>query len=647
MRGTMKQSRLDFDSGYEVSTAVDLRILETTDLHVHLHPYDYYADRPNPDLGLSRLAELIDLARQEVTNALLFDNGDFLQGTPVGDFFACDSGFDRAGLHPVIGAMNALQYDAITLGNHEFNYGLDFLMHSIHQAEFPVVSANILHHRAARARADRPLVSPYRLLKRNLRDRAGRLQPITIGVIGVAPPQITLWDRQHLNGKLQTRDMVDAVRAWVPEMHEAGADIVILLAHSGLGQVRHSENMENAIIPLAGIDGVDVILSGHTHQLFPSRKFADIPGIDVEAGTICGKPTVMSGFFGSHLGVIDLELLHSGGRWHMLEARVENRALRDASLSFATPRKLRRDFVPRSPKVRAIVEDAHAKVIETIRQPIGETVTPINSFFAFLGRSAATKLVADAQVEFTRRHLAATPHRHLPLLSSVSPCKAGGLGGPRNYTNIEIGELTLRSLADLYVFPNRVAAVKVTGAQVLMWLERAVSAFNHLRPDGIDQPLMNPAYPGYNFEILYGLDYEIDLSVPARFGPDGNEIDPFAGRIRSLKWRGAPIDMEAEFIICTNSFRAHGAGGFALPGEVEIVLEHPAMTRDILEEYVRARVPLDVAVKPPFRFRNLDDATVVLQTGVAAMDHLDEIAGFNPEVLGADKQGFLRVRLEI
>lgn len=647
MRNNMKQHKLDIQSGYEVSATVDLRILETTDLHVHLHPYDYYADRPNPDLGLSRLAELIDVARQEVRNTLLFDNGDFLQGTPVGDFFAYDRGMRNGEKHPVIAAMNALQYDAITLGNHEFNYGLEFLMHAINQTEFPVVAANILHHKAAHARSDSHLVRPYRLLQRKVCDRAGRHHPITIGVIGVAPSQITLWDRQSLNGMLHTRDMVDAVRAWVPEMREAGADLVVLLAHSGIGQIRHTEHMENAIIPLAGIDGVDLILSGHTHQLFPSRIFADIPGVDVEAGTICGKPTVMSGFFGSHLGMIDLQLVRAGSTWEVLDAQVRTRALRDASLSFATPKLEERTFVPLSPKVRMIVEEAHHSVIENIRQPIGESVTPINSFFAYLGRSAATEMVALAQMEFVRNHLAGTPYSDLPLLSSVAPCKTGGLGGPGNYTNIEQGELTLRSLADLYIFPNRMAAVKMTGAQVLMWLERAVSAFHHLRPDGIDQPLMNQAYPGYNFEILYGLEYEIDLTVPARFDPDGAEIDPYSGRIRSLKYQGEAVDMEAEFIICTNSFRAHGAGLFAPQGEVEIVFEHPAVTRDILQDYVKAKGPLDISVHSPFRIRSLEDASVVLQTGLSAMNHLDQIADFNPEILGADKRGFLRIRLEL
>jgi 2',3'-cyclic-nucleotide 2'-phosphodiesterase / 3'-nucleotidase len=645
MQSEMKQHRLEIDHSLEISAIVDLRILETTDLHVHLHPYDYYADCPNPDLGLSRLAELIDQARQQAPNCLLFDNGDFLQGTPVGDFFAYDTGARRGDLHPVMAAMNALQYDAMTLGNHEFSYGLDFLMRSLEQAEFPVVSANILHKLGAQPRKDRHLVKPYRLLRRQITDRAGRAHPICIGVIGCAPAQITLWERQHLNGRIQTRDMVEAVAAWVPEMREAGADLVVLLAHTGIGPIRHTENMENAIIPLCGIEGVDVVLSGHTHQVFPSPLFADIPGIDVARGTICGKPTVMSGFYGSHLGVIDLQMVRTGAQWDVLDVRVATHALRDAATQFAPITAQPRKVPLLSPKVRKIIERAHSSVLENIRQPIGQTETAINSFFVYLGQSAATALVAAAQREVVAQHMADTGLRDLPLLSAVSPSKAGGLGGANNFTHIKPGVLTLRSLADLYVFPNRVAASRLTGAQVALWLERSVSAYARLEPNSPDQMLMNPDFPGYNFEIIYGLTYEVDLSAPARFGSDGAERKGAEGRIRNLMWKGKPVDMAAEFIICTNSFRAQGAGGFAGTGPQSVVLELPATTRDILRDHVSGNEPLVVDPQAPFKL--IAGAQAVLHTSISAHAHLDMIAQFSPEILGADERGFLRLRVKI
>ncbi|MCC5955510.1 MAG: bifunctional 2',3'-cyclic-nucleotide 2'-phosphodiesterase/3'-nucleotidase [Natronohydrobacter sp.] len=641
----MKQERLDFASGVAVSATVDLRIMETTDLHVNLHPYDYYADCPNPDLGLSRLAELIDLARQQVPNCLLFDNGDFLQGTPVGDYFAYDMGLKEGDLHPVMAAMNALRYDAITIGNHEFNYGIAFLNKALVRSECPVVSANILHGKGRTPLLDRHFARPYSLLHRRVTDRSGRTHPICIGVIGVAPPQITIWERQMLNGRIQTRDMVEAVRAYVPEMREAGADLVVLLAHSGIGAIRHTENMENAIIPLAGIEGVDLILSGHSHQVFPSPAFADIPGVDVERGTICGKPTVMSGFFGSHLGLIDLKLLRTGGQWEILSSDVETRSLRDASSRFVMPEAPQRRVALNSPKVRKIVARAHEAVLESIRQPIGRSIAPIHSFFVYLGQSAATALVAQAQRDFVAQRLAGTPLGDLPLLSSVAPSKAGGLGGARNFTNIEAGILTCRSLADLYVYPNRIAAVRLTGADLLMWLERAASAYHQIHPGLAEQYLMDTSFPGYNFEMLYGLDYEIDLTVPARFTHLGEELDPGHGRIRNVTWQGQPLDMAAEFIVCTNSFRAHGAGGFQGTGPASVVFEDESVTREVLRAFVAERDCLDIPARAPFRLQPVSGASVILRTGVAAHAHLDMIADHGPEVLGVDARGFMRVKL--
>lgn len=647
MHENMKQERLSIEAGVAVSATVDLRILETTDLHVHLHPYDYYADCPNPDLGLSRLAELIDVARQQTPNCLLFDNGDFLQGTPVGDYFAYDMGLKDGDLHPVMEAMNALRYDAFTLGNHEFNYGVDFLLKTLMRSDSPVVSANILRAKGGQALSDQHLTRPYSLLHRQVVDRSGQRHPICIGVIGVAPPQITIWERQILNGRVQTRDMVDSVRAFVPQMREAGADLVVLLAHSGIGPIRHTENMENAIIPLAMIDGVDVVLSGHSHQIFPSSVFADIPGVDIVRGTICGKPTVMSGFFGSHLGVIDLQLIRDGGRWRMLSSDVETRALRDADLRFTARESLPRKAPINSPKVRKIVERAHQAVLENIRQPIGQTACPINSFFVYLGESAATALVAAAQHEFVAKQLEDSELSALPLLSAVSPSKAGGLAGPRNYTNIEAGVLTWRSLADLYIYPNRIAAVQVNGADLRLWLERAASAFQQITPGQDGQPLMDPNFPGYNFEIIYGLDYEIDLTQQARFTHLGDLRDPDHWRIRNLRFQGQPLDMAQDFILCTNSFRAHGAGGFHGTGPDSVVFENDAVTREILRDYVAKRQQLDIPARAPFRLLPVDDARVCLSTGVAAHRHLDMIAHFSPEVIGADARGFMQVQLTL
>jgi 2',3'-cyclic-nucleotide 2'-phosphodiesterase/3'-nucleotidase len=291
-----------------------LRVMETTDLHVHVFPYDYYADKPVDTVGLARTAAHVKAIRAEATNSLLLDNGDFLQGNPMGDYIAYERGMKDGDMHPVIAALNTVGIEASTLGNHEFNYGLDFLMKSIAGAYFPVVSANVVKTMGADPTQDEGLVPPYVILDRMLKDGEGVEHPIRIGLIGFVPPQIMQWDRGHLDGKVETRDIVLAAQAWVPRIVEEGADIVIALSHSGLGSGTHTEGMENASSVLAGVAGIDAVLTGHSHLVYPSKAFEGFDGVDLEQGTVMGKPTLMGGFWGVNIGVIDLLLERDGSR---------------------------------------------------------------------------------------------------------------------------------------------------------------------------------------------------------------------------------------------------------------------------------------------------------------------------------------------
>lgn len=666
----MLHSSKPFSAGIASSGIVHLRAMETTDLHVHLLPYDYYADRPDDSFGLSGVADLVDTARRESPNALLFDNGDFLQGTPIGDFIAYDRGLRDGDVHPAIAAMNALGFDAITLGNHEFNYGLNFLMQAVAGAACPVVSANLTTARpGSDPRRDKTLVAPYALLDRQVMDGQGVMHPIRIGVIGFAPPQIVDWERQALAGKIFARDIVDAARAHVPAMREAGADVIFALAHSGIGASQHVDGMENALVPLSRVEGIDAIMGGHAHLVFPGPAYGHTPEIDPDAGMINGKPCVMSGFWGSHLGVIDLMLQRDAGRWRVLNARSEVRApdteagrLRagpaaDGALKRAekpvwhipAPLADRARLLtpPRAPAVRAAVNAIHAQTLAAIRRPVGHTRRRLHSFFAQLGVSTSTTIVAEAQRDYIARHLAGTPLQDLPVLSAVAPFKAGGRSGPGNYTNIAPGPLALRNLADLYVYPNMISALRLNGADIRNWLERAAAQFNTIAPGAQQAVLLNPDMASYNFEVMHGLTYTIDLTQPPRFSGDGKVIDDNAARIADLHHNGAPVDPEAEFIVCTNSFRANGGAGFNSAGPRKVVYQDSQITRDILCQYVIAHPQIDLPAAPVLRFAPVPGATVVFETGKEAAGHLDDIAHFGPRVIGLDENGFLQIALTL
>ena len=619
-----------------------LRLMETTDLHVHVFPYDYYADKAVDTVGLSRVASIIGQIRAEATNALLLDNGDFLQGNPMGDFIAYERGMSDGAAHPVITAMNAVGFDAATLGNHEFNYGLDFLRRSVAGARFPVVSANVAFRHGATPLEDRTLVPPYVILDRTVTDGAGVDHPIRVGVIGVVPPQIMTWDRRHLEGKVMVRDMVQAVAAFVPQMKEEGADIVVVLCHAGIAAADHAEGMENAAVPIAAIDGVDAVLTGHLHLTFPGPAFEGLAAVDAAAGTIHGKPAVMAGFWGSHLGLIDLMLERSGNSWRIVGHASEVRpiAQRNGDRTVTA-------LVPDDPAVLDSVRPEHEATLAYVRRPVGRTSAPLHSYFALVADDPSVQVVSIAQSWYIARMMQGTPWESLPILSAAAPFKAGGRGGPDYYTDVPAGDVAIRNVADLYLYPNTIRAVKVTGAQLKDWLERSAGMFNRIVPGSRDAPLLNPDFPSYNFDVIDGVTYRIDLSQPSKFDPEGALVHPGATRIADLRHGGRPVDPAAEFVLATNNYRASGGGKF--PGALgdTIIFEGPDTNRDIIVRYLVEQGTINPSADANWTFAPLPGTTVLFDTGPKAADYLPDVKGVSISPAGAGPDGFARFRITL
>ncbi len=619
-----------------------LRLMETTDLHVHVFPYDYYADRPIDTVGLARTASIVAGIRAEATNAMLLDNGDFLQGNPMGDYVAYERGMKEGDLHPVIAAMNAVGFDASTLGNHEFNYGLDFLMTSLAGAQFPVVCANVALETGADPTADRTLLPPYVILDRTLVDGAGAEHPIRVGVIGFVPPQIMNWDRRHLEGKVAARDILAAAEAWLPQMREAGADIVVALSHSGIGAPAPAEGMENASVPLAALSGIDAVMTGHSHRVFPSPDYEGFAGVDAAAGLIHGKAATMGGFWGSHLGVIDLMLERDGGGWRVIgqgaEARPIARRNEDRSITA---------LVEDRPEVLAAAQPDHDATLAYVRRPVGRTDAPLHSYFALVADDPSVQIVSNAQTWYIGEMLKGTEHEGLPILSAAAPFKAGGRGGPDYYTDVPAGDVAIRNVADLYLYPNTVRAVRVTGAQLADWLERSAGAFNRIEPGAQDAMLLNPEFPSYNFDVIDGVTYRIDLSEPSKFDAKGGLAAPEARRIVDLAFEGAPIDPEAKFIIATNNYRASGGGDFPGAKGDTIVFEGPDTNRDVIVRYIVEQGTISPRADANWSFAPVPGATVLFDTGPKAVDYLGDVGGVAIEAAGEGPDGFARFRMAL
>ncbi|WP_377299383.1 bifunctional 2',3'-cyclic-nucleotide 2'-phosphodiesterase/3'-nucleotidase [Rhizobium sp. SGZ-381] len=619
-----------------------LRLMETTDIHVNIMPYDYYADKPNDTLGLSRTASFIDQVRAEAGNSMLIDNGDLLQGNPMGDYMAYEKGTKGGDLHPVMKAMNVLGYDCGTLGNHEFNYGLDFLFNVMAGAKFPVVCANLTKGQlASDPKKDDLFFKPYRIIEKQIRDGSGATSPLKIGFIGFVPPQIMVWDAKNLEGKAQTRDIVEAAKAWVPVMKEEGADIVVALSHSGIDGTGQSERMENASLYLAGVDGIDAIFTGHQHLVFPGPKdFDGIAGADIKKGTLMGKPAVMAGFWGSHMGLIDLLIEKDGNSWKIVDFTTEARPIyhRDENRKVVADAKDKAEIV-------AAVKEEHEATLAYVRRPVGKTSAPLYSYFALVADDPSVQIVSNAQTWYVKDLLKEGQYKDYPVLSAAAPFKAGGRNGPDYFTDVPAGNIAIKNVADLYLYPNTVQAVLITGAQVKNWLEMSAGMFNQVPEGAKDVPLLSTSFPSYNYDVIDGVTYQIDLSQPARFDKDGKLANPDSNRITDLKFDGKPIDPAQKFVVATNNYRAGGGGKFPDIAGDKVILVAPDTNRDVIVRYIIAEGTINPSADANWSFKPLPGTTAVFESGPKGRQYLADVKGAKIEDAGDGAEGFAKFRL--
>lgn len=580
---------------------VQLRVLETSDLHANIMDYNYYTGSTDATMGLARTASLIAAARAEVLNSVLVDNGDLIQGSPLGDYVA-HKGLAEGEVHPIMQAMNTLNYEVGTLGNHEFNFGLNFLDKALAGANFPYISANVY----CAAEQCRPgvqqgehLYPPYIIKKTAVVDDAGNTHQLNIGYIGFVPPQIMQWDKQHLQGRVRVDSILKTAQQLVPQMKAEGADLIIALAHSGLGQASATADpdAEHLAYALTQVPLIDAVLSGHSHTVFPDARYQDLPYADINRGLINGIPTVLPGRWGDHLGVVDFTLTLHDSRWQVQRATAKVMPVFDNSNNVA--------LVAAHPGIVAAIADGHQGTIEFMQRPIGVAANDMYSFLAQVQDDPTVQIVADAQKQRVEA-LLTSEFQGLPVLSAAAPFKAGAKrsnsSDAEQYVQVAKGELSFRNAADLYLFPNTLVAVKATGAEVKDWLECAANQFNQIDLNSdAPQQLINTAHATYNFDVINGVSYQIDVSQPAKFNASCQLVNAEASRIVNLSYTdtaGKTYTGEAfaakHFLVATNNYRAF-TGLFAGTGSDKVVLEAPDTNREALVDFIARQSQYDMA----------------------------------------------------
>lgn len=620
---------------------VKLRVMETTDIHTHIANYDYYQDKSTDEFGLAKTATLIKEARKQAVNSLLFDNGDLIQGNPLGDYVAKVDVLKEGQTHPVYKAMNLLQYDAGNIGNHEFNFGLEFLNKSLKGANFPYVNANVYKDdKDNNPDNDVNYFKPYIILDKKFKDESGAEQNIKVGVIGFVPPQIMQWDKMNLDGKVIAKDIIQTAEKFIPKMKQEGADIIIAIPHSGFGETEKKGGEENATYLLSKVPGIDAILFGHSHAVFPGPTFKDgEKGIDLKKGTINGVPSVMPGYWGNHLGIIDLTLEKVDGKWKVTNSATEARPIYDE--------KNKKSLAETDQAILDAVKHDHENTVKYVRGKVADTTAPIFSYFALVKDDPSIQIVTNAQKWYVEKHIKGTELEGLPVLSAGAPFKAGGRNGVSYYTDIPKGTIAIKNVADLYIYPNTVTAVKISGAQVKEWLEMSAGQFNQIDPaKKEEQPLLNNEFRSYNYDVIDGVTYQIDVTQPAKYDPKGKVINANASRIKNLQYKGKPVAADQKFIVVTNNYRAGGGGSFPGLDGKNIVISSPDENRQVVIDYLIDQKSINPSADNNWSFAPVQgDLNVTFESSPNAKSFAAQSG--NIAFAGEGQDGFAKFKMDL
>ncbi|APJ04432.1 bifunctional 2',3'-cyclic-nucleotide 2'-phosphodiesterase/3'-nucleotidase [Silvanigrella aquatica] len=593
------------------SPTYQLAILETSDLHCNIVPYDYYNDKKSDHSGLAKTASLIKKFQKIYKNSILVDNGDLIQGNALADYVSRYQPLPADQIHPIFKVMNYLKYDIATLGNHDFNYGIDFLKQIVKHAEFPYICSNIFLYEAKAPHHKGKSLYPETYILEKILDQN---EMIKIGFIGVAPPQILVWDKHILENKVIALDIVETTKKLAAQLKKEGADLVIVLAHSGILPLKYVPETENAVFELTKIKHVDAVFSGHQHSVFPGGKvFNNLKKyhVDNEIGKINNKPVVMPGALGSHLGLIRFILEKKNKNWKILQSFSEVHSVKDFEADS---------------KVLSLVDEENKKVLTHIRSYVGQSNVHFHSWFSTIMTTLSSQFIQKIGIEYGQKNLKGTQWEKTPLLCAFAPLNTGSHGSP--YINIAKGSLAIKDISNLYPYDNEFKIILANGNQLKEWLEFSAKAFNQIDINATDEiNILNPLFPSFNFDCIFGVTYEIDITQPP-----GN-------RIYNLCYDNIPINPRKKFAIVTNNYRASGGGNFPNVNKFKSILNSTELYRDIVVAKVNSCNEINVNLDRNWKIRPIKNS---LKQKIIFESALDSIPYHPPFLNLLSKDGLLK-----
>jgi 2',3'-cyclic-nucleotide 2'-phosphodiesterase/3'-nucleotidase len=444
--------------------AVTITVLATTDLHGNLYPYDYYTAKP-AQRGLAKIATLIREARRENPASILIDCGDTIQGTPLESVYQnfVRTGKLPAGMHappgplpsrdPMMLAMNALSYQAMVLGNHEFNFGLKNLEQARSDAGFPWLSANTVVEPGSRFKPFEPSI---------LITVAG----VKVAIVGITTPSIPSWETPEQYKGLRFADGTQAAESAVREARRKyQPDLVIAAVHAGLGT-----NHENMVRQIATrVTGIDAIIYGHSHQTEEGLRIGEVLLVQPKN-------------WGMSLARLDFDLENAGKGWKLTAKRSRLVPVRAETAA--------------DPEILRLAKPYHDLAEIYLNTPVAESPANLDSARGRIEDTALVDAIQQVQLYYTKADVSFTALFNLDV-------------------HVPKGPLTVRQVAALYLYDNELYAIEGTGKMVREALENAARFYLSCRTPACDQgPLVNRGVMGYNYDMAQGVTYEIDLTKP-------------------------------------------------------------------------------------------------------------------------------------
>ena len=496
-------------------------LVATTDLHGHITGRDYLGDRPAPN-GVARVARVVDSLRARYPGqVVLVDAGDLLEGDPFATYFARVVPREP---HPIIEAMNLTGYDAATPGNHDFDWGVRLFRRAVSDARFAYVSANVFS-----LPGDTLVLPAYRVVRR---------QGVRIGITGFTTPGVMVWDREQVRGKVRVAP-IESAAAKTLEQVRRDADVAVVLIHSGMdGPSSYADSGvggENVAAVLAGMrHRPDVVVVGHSHR-------------EMRDSVIGGVHFVQPQPFGGSVSVVHLSLAREeGGPWRVRSIRADLVSTKDVAPSDLLAQRL----APASDSVAA-----------WLRTPIGLATAPMRAAAARARPTPIINFVNEVQRRRAHADISATPAFDL---------RAG----------FDADTIRIGNILSLYPYENTLRAVRITGAQLKSYLEWSARYF---QVDAVGRVSLNDSVPGYDYDIVGGARYDIDLRRPV------------GDRIQHLTIRGRAVEPADTLTMAVNSHRQSGAGGFDMLRGAPVVYDEGKNVAELLTDAVRERSPIDPA----------------------------------------------------